>query len=119
MEKLNIEIIAKICIDSQNYTYLQPYLFIKVTSVKYYKIKMSKYNYSLILELIGSTYHSGDYRTKKLYTTEDIEFMKVNLNLSIYEIAKILNRPVEGVGKKLKKIREELILENNSSNLKD
>lgn len=103
----NIEIIAKMCIDSQSYTYLQTYLFIKTKSTKIYKIEMSKYNYSLILELIGNTNYKCDYHTRKLYTTEEIEIMKANLNLTTYQIAKMLDRSVGSVNKKLKELRKE------------
>ena len=119
MENLNIETIAQICIQSQSYDYLQENLFIRENKRRYYKIKMSKNNYSLVLQSIDQNRQiifdrkgiefADEKHVRKLYTEEEVEIMKVNIHLTCVQLAKILNRPVGSVNKKLTDLRKEFL----------
>ena len=119
MENLNIKTIAQICIQSQSYDYLQENLFIRENKRRYYKIKMSKNNYSLVLQSIDQNRQiifdrkgiefADEKHVRKLYTEEEVEIMKANIHLTCVQLAKILNRPVGSVNKKLTDLRKEFL----------
>lgn len=121
-----IENIARICVLSQSYNYIQGNLFIRETSEKFYKIEMSRCIYSqilkkmdekrdIILERKGFKY-ANKRSSRKLYTSEEIEIIKANLNLTCVQLARKLDRTVGSVNCKLAEIRKKY---NYSLNLKN